>query len=180
VAGFGQSWPNLPRYPCRRSPARSAFTLIEALVATVLVGLGISALMITTQSGTQVCAHTRDLTEAIYLASEVRERTLKLPFKDPITPDNPPGPDEGEDPQVEVDDLDDLMNVTYSPPKDAMGRTIEGMADWSQTIMLTWRDKDNLASTVDPGDSEMVYVQVGIYHKGKKVLSTGWLIVGNE
>jgi len=179
VVGLEQFRLNAPRQR-RKGTVRSAFTLIEALIASVLVGLGIAAMMISTQSGTRVAAHSRELTEAIYIASEIREWTLKLPFKDPVTPDDPPGPDGGEDPQVVVDDLDDLMSVTYCPPRDAMGRTINDMSDWSEMITLTWRDKDNLTSIVNPGDSEMVYVQVDVSHNGKKILSTGWLVVGNE
>ncbi len=49
---------------------------------------------------------------------------------------NPPGPDQS-DPQTFVDDLDDLMDVTYSPPRDAHGLPIADMTSWSQTITLT-------------------------------------------
>ena len=179
MVGSEQFRLNAPRQSRKRTIG-PAFTLIEALIATVLVGLGIAAMMVSTQSGTRVAAHSQELTQAIYIASEIREWTLKLPFKDPQTPTDPPGPDADEDPQIMVDDLDDLMSVTFSPPRDAMGRTIDDMSDWSETITLTWRDKDNLTSIVNPGESEMVFVQVVVSHNGKKVLSTGWLIAGSE
>lgn len=163
----------LPRGP------RSArgLTLIEVIVATAVVGIGISALMVATKSGTEVNMAGREITQAAFLAQELREATLRLPFsdQDPGDRDNPPGPD-GSDPQVFVDDLDDLMGVTYSPPRDASGETITDMDGWAQTIDLSWRDPDNLAVSVALGSSNMIYVDVTISHSGRTVLSTGWLV----
>ena len=153
------------------------FTLTEVMVATAVVGIGISALMVATKSGTEVNMAGREITQATFLAQELREWTLRLPFsdQDPGDEDNPPGPD-GSDPQVFVDDLDDLMGVTYSPPRDASGEAISDMDGWAQTIDLSWRDRDDLATSVAPGASNMIYVDVTISHSGRTVLSTGWLV----
>ena len=159
---------------------RSAFTLIEALIATMLVGLGIAAMMVSTQSGTRVAAHSQELTQAIYIASEIREWTLKLPFADPETPDNPPGPDGAEDPQTFVDDIDDLASVTFSPPRDGTGQAISDMTGWSQQITLTWRNPTNISQTVTDGASEIIYVEVVVSYGGQSVLTTGWLVTKRE
>ena len=164
---------SLPRGP---GGARG-FTLAEVIVATAVVGIGISALMVATKSGTEVNMAGREITQATFLAQELREWTLRLPFSDQDVgdQDNPPGPD-GSDPQVFVDDLDDLMGVTYSPPRDASGEAISDMDGWAQTIDLSWRDRNDLATSVAPGSSNMIYVDVTISHSGRTVLSTGWLV----
>ena len=165
----------------RRSHAgRSGFTLIEALIASVIVGVGVSAMMVATKSGTQVNAGAREFTHAINLAQEIREWTLKLPFLDPETPGNPPGPDGSENPQSFVDDLDDLAGVTYSPPRNGTGQAITDMSGWSQKITLTWRNPDNLSATVANGASEMIYVEVLVSHGSQPVLTTGWLVTRRQ
>ena len=164
----------------RSYSGRGGFTLIEALIATIIVGLGITALLMASKSGTQVNASARGITHAINLGQEVREWTLKLPFQDPETPENPPGPDEAEDPQTFVDDLDDLASVTYSPPRNASGQAIADMSDWSQQITLSWRNPDNLSETVADGASEMIYVEVVVSHGEQSVLTTGWLVTKRE
>ena len=153
------------------------FSLAEVVVATAVVGIGVSAMMVATKSGTQVNMAGREITQATFLAQEMRELTLRLPFsdQDPGDMDNPPGPD-GSDPQVFVDDLDDLMDVTFSPPRDAATEPIPDMDDWAQTIKLTWRDRDNLTATLAPGTGNMIYVDVTISHQGRTVLSTGRLV----
>ena len=169
--------PCMQRSRTRRGWGPGGFSLIEVMVAVVLVGIGVASVMVAMQSGTQVNAAGRDITQAIYLAQEVREWTLKLPFSDtdPGDADNPPGPD-GSDPQTFVDDLDDLMNVTYSPPRDASSNAMGELGDWSQHIALSWRDPDDLVTEVAAGSSDCIYVTVTIGRGGRDVLSTGWLV----
>ena len=161
---------------CEYPAANKGFTLIEALIASALVGIGIVALLVATKSGTQVNMAGRNITQATYLSQEIRERTLKLPFSDPDAGDagNPPGPDES-DPQ-DIDDLDDLLDVTYSPPRDASGQVISDADGWSQHISLEWKDPDSLGTTVTVGSSDVIRVVITIARDGHDVLSTGWLV----
>ena len=162
----------------RRTGRRGrGFTLIEALVTTGILGVGVSALMVAVGSGTRVNGAGRELTEASFLAQEVREWTLKLPFSDvdPGDEDNPPGPD-GTDPQHFVDDLDDLLDTAYTPPRDGQGAPISDMIGWTQSVSLTWRDPTDLATTVADGASDVVLVEVEILRDSRSILSTGWLV----
>ncbi|MCJ7544020.1 MAG: prepilin-type N-terminal cleavage/methylation domain-containing protein [Phycisphaerae bacterium] len=157
--------------------ARDGFTLIEVAVATAIVGIGITALMACLVAGTRTNRAGQQLAQAVFLVQEIREWSLKLPFSDTDPDDigNPPGSD-GWDPQVWVDDLDDLMNVTYSPPRNACGLAITGLRGWSQTITLTWRNPAQLTAVVTPGTSDMIHVQVKVAYQGRTVRSAGWLV----
>jgi len=157
------------------------FTIIETAMATAVVGIGIVAMVHAMAAGTKVNSQGRDITHAIFLAQEIREWTLQLPFSDldPGDADNPPGPD-GSDPQLFVDDLDDLMGVTYIPPRDGQEQIIDGMANWSQTIELEWRDPNSLTTAVPKGSTDVISVSVTIRHDGQKVLSTSWLVTRRD
>ena len=169
-----------------KSGDRCGFTLVETAVAIVIVGLGIGAILISAASGSRANDHGRKLTQATFLAQEVREWTLRLPFSDPDAFDanNPPGPD-GSDPQNLVDDLDDLLGndltgITYDPPRSGLGSAIADMVGWSQYIDLTWRSPDDLDSIVSDGTSDIVYVEVTISWKGEEMVKTGWLVTRKE
>lgn len=156
---------------------RGGFTLIEVAVATAIIGIGVTALLSTVAAGTRANGAGRTLTQATFIAQELREWTLRLPFKDPDPADatKPPGND-GSDPQTFVDDLDDLMNVTYSPPRDGRGQPMTDLVGWEQRITLTWRNPSNIAQTVANGGSDLIYVHVAVRYRNQEVLTTGWLV----
>ena len=164
----------------RGSKGRGAFSLVEVALATVIVGIGIVAVIASLQAGSRVNGAGRDLTQAVFLAQEIREWTVRLPFRDPDPGDanNPPGPD-GISPQTFVDDLDDLYDpagLVYCPPRDGLGLPISGMTGWSQVLMLSWRDPNGLTATVSPGASTIINVKVSVRFRGKEVLATSWLV----
>jgi prepilin-type N-terminal cleavage/methylation domain-containing protein len=160
---------------------RQGFTLVEALCSTVIVGLAAAAILVGTASSSRTNGAGQQLTEAVFIAQEFREWTLGLPFHDPDPGDagNPPGPD-GSDPHAFVDDLDDLMDVTYSPPRDGQGNAMSGMTGWSEQITLTWRDPADLSSVVSDGSSDVIYVAVNVLFDAKPVYQAGWLVTNCE
>ncbi|MFA6133129.1 MAG: prepilin-type N-terminal cleavage/methylation domain-containing protein [Phycisphaerae bacterium] len=160
------------------------FSLVEVAVATAIIGIAVTALMASLAAGTRSNRASQQLTQAVFLAQELREWTSTLPFKDPDPADanNPPGPD-GTSPQSFVDDLDDLTGVTYSPPVDctsAPAQRLNGLRGWSETFTLTWRDPNNLTHAVSNGGSEIINVQVDIKYQNRIVLTSGWIVAKKE
>lgn len=64
--------------------ARSAFTLIETALATVIIGVGVLALVEAQTSFMRSNAWSTQAATATYLANEIRELTHKLPKTDPV------------------------------------------------------------------------------------------------
>ena len=157
--------------------AGKGLSLIEVAVATAIIGIGVAALLVAVAAGTRTNHAGKKLTQAVFLAQEIREWTVRLPFCDPEYPSNPVGPDAGES---EADDLDDLMGAAYSPPRDGQGSPIADMTGWSETITLTWRNPDHLTAVVPDGTSDVVHVEVNISYQGTEVLNTGWIVIRKE
>jgi len=143
------------------TPGRGGFTLIEVAVATILVGLALTAMMISVGSNTRVNDAGTKLTQAAFLAQEIHEWTLTLPFNDLAQLKNDPP-------------------LTYCPPRDGQGYAIAALPAWSQTITLTWRDPNNPGLTVTPGPTDIIYVNVDvavvITHQTTLIVSSGWLV----
>jgi prepilin-type N-terminal cleavage/methylation domain-containing protein len=163
--------------------ARPGFTLIESAVAVVIVGVGIVAMLGAMASGSRVNAQARETTQAIFLAQEIREWTLRLPYRDPNDPNQHSYPytsthEAGEDPNVFVNDLKDLNGVTYSPPRDGEGQAITGLAGWKQAITMQWRDPAWLTNAAPggPGSSPTLCVTVVISHNNQPVYTASWIV----
>ncbi len=157
--------------------ANKGFSLIEVAVAIVITGVGVTSLMAATRAFSRANDGGNKLSQAVFLAQEVREWTVRLPFSDPDELDAgyPPGADPY-DFQGVVDDLDDLMGATFAPPRGGQGSPMGDMAGWSQAITLTWVNPETLAAVL-PGQTDAVRVEVSIGFKGANLFDAAWLVM---
>lgn len=143
----------------RRRPVRRGFTLMETALATVIIGVGVLALIEAQQAFMRANEWSTQAATATYLANEIREMTRRLPRHDPVTGlsliDGPGGsvlhgwgPEPGEVTVQDFDDIDDFDGIVFSwdgtmdiadgdlpGPIDAFGNVIpEILADG--TVML--------------------------------------------
>jgi prepilin-type N-terminal cleavage/methylation domain-containing protein len=155
---------------------RSGFTLIEALVATVLIGVSIAALIASNVSHTQANAHGMYTSTAEFLIEEIRAMTMPLDFVEPDEIPDTFGPDNGEVDVGDYDDLDDFDGVTFSPPVDVSGNALNDFSEYSQVVTVKSVNPADFTSAVDDFDSSIVRMSVSIVMNGKEVGSTSWLI----
>ena len=135
------------------------FSLIEVAVATVIIGLGVTALLLSVGAGTRVNDNARELTQAAFLAGEVREWASNQTFANLSALASP---------------------TTFSPPQDGGGNTITDMAGWSQVISITWRDGVNLNNNVAVGSSKFINMQVQVFRGSQLMLATTALVVNRS
>jgi hypothetical protein len=117
-----------PTKPTRstRATAPGGFTLIEASLATVIIGIGVLA-MVDAQSSFIVSNQwSSHAASATFLANEIREMTRALPKHDPVVglflePDGDGGqtlrgwgPDTGESTLADFDDIDDFDGIVFT------------------------------------------------------------------
>jgi len=143
------------RYP-RKRPTRG-FTLVEAAVTIVVVGVGMVAMMEFVAGGTAVNRQAADLTTAVQLAREVRELSAAEPFAD----------------------LPALDGVEYDPPVDAAGGQIESLPGWSQQVAVAAVDPAEVRSA--PPDLAAVVarrVTVVVSRGDEQVHTATWLRFG--
>jgi prepilin-type N-terminal cleavage/methylation domain-containing protein len=111
-----------PRVRGRRT-ARRGFTLIETALTTVIIGVGVLALIEAQQAFMRSNSWSTHAATATYLANEIREMTRQLPRHDPVTGlyidgNNVLrgwGPEPGETEVSDLDDIDDFDGLTFSP-----------------------------------------------------------------
>lgn len=118
-----------------------AFTLLETALATVIIGVGVLALIEAHASFTRHNRYSSSAMTGAYLANEIRERMRGLPRHDPVNGlridrgTNPPtvrgwGRETGETSVFRFNDVDDFDGVTFGNggqfpgPIDCTGQTI--------------------------------------------------------
>src|SRR3954447_11235331 len=101
-----------------RSHRRRGFTLIEAAMTTVIVGVGFVATLTLINAGTVNNVKGSERTTAVNLARNIRELTLQKTFTQLLTYNNKSYPKAVDSREVPLAELDDwAQTVTVQPVK---------------------------------------------------------------
>jgi len=131
---------------------RRGFTLIEASLTTVIIGVGVVAMMQLLAAGTVNNIQSFETTTGVNVAKAIREITVQKTLAQVIA-----------------------MNNTYhEPPWDSRSQDINDLPHWRQTITVQPVSKDKLTiNIVDPNPSA-VRVTVTVSHNGNQVCNMSW------
>jgi prepilin-type N-terminal cleavage/methylation domain-containing protein len=154
---------------------RKGFSLFEVLVAVVLVGLSITALVMAGNSFTMANGAGADLSTAEFLIEQIRELTMLLPVSDPGSVQwTNFGPEEST--LSGYDDVDDFNDVTFSPPIDAGRVTLSGFTGFSQRVTVQKVDRSDFDTVVAKTDTtDFVRVTVDVLRNGSVISSASWI-----
>jgi len=134
----------------------SGFSLIEVLIAVVLVGLAITALLLASSSFTIANGAGTDLSTAEFLVEQIRELTAMLPY----------------------DDLDDFVGAdgveSFWPPIGADKNPLDGFAAFTQNVAIENVNPTNFEQVVGY-DSNFVRVTVEVFLNAKEISSSSWI-----
>jgi type II secretory pathway pseudopilin PulG len=116
---------------------RGAFSLIEVVAATFIVGLMSVAALNTLGAATRSSDSIGNRAVAMGLADELLSEILQAPYEDPNqTPVFGLEGGEPSSPRSAFDDLDDYDGWNQSPPKYRDGTTMPDRVDWRHRVYV--------------------------------------------
>jgi prepilin-type N-terminal cleavage/methylation domain-containing protein len=156
------------------------FSLIEVLIATVLVGMAIAALVAANGSFSMANVAGADLSTAEFLVEQIRELTTMLPVVDPdVTTWTALGPEGAEstlNAYDDVDDWDDFDSTSLGGPINAQRATLTALAAFNQQITVQKLNPSNFDEVWgDATGSDFVRVTVTIVQNGRPISSASWI-----
>ncbi|GAG20974.1 unnamed protein product [marine sediment metagenome] len=151
----------------------SGFSLVEVLIAIVLVGLAIVSLIAANSSFTRANAAGRDLSTAEFLIEQIRELTTLLPVIDPNTGTDLFGPEEAG--LATYDDLDDFDGTIFSPPISSDRDVLSNFAAFGQQITVENVSAANFEAVVIDHSSSFVRITVKVFLNSREISSTSWI-----
>jgi len=159
----------------RVSRRDNGFSFVEILISIILVGLSITALVFASNSFTMANGAGADLSTAEFLVEQIRELTALLPVVEPDAPTTVFGPDPGESTIAAYDDLDDLDNLTCSPPIDAGRNALTELAGFSQVVKVENVSQADFNAVVTDHGSDFVRITVTVSLGGRPISSASWI-----
>ena len=158
----------------RNTKYKSGFTLIEVLIAVLLVGLAIASLVAANGAFTKANGAGTDLSTAEFIIGQIRELTMLLPVIDPETELSTFGPESGET-LAGYDDLDDFNGATFSPPIDVDRNILSNFTAFHQLVTVENVSASNFEDVVANHSSSFVRVTVTVYLNSREISSASWL-----
>jgi len=152
---------------------KKAFTLIEVLIAAVLVGLAIASLLVANSSLTRLNGTGTNLSTAEFLIEQIKELTATLPVVDPESGTDLFGKEETM--LAEYDDLDDFDGCTFSPPIDADRHVLSNFVGFSQSITVRNVNAANFEQVVPNHSSNFVRITVTVFLNSQKLIQNSWI-----
>lgn len=172
-----------------QSVSTKGFSLIEVLIATVLVGMAIAALVAANGSFSMANVAGADLSTAEFLVEQIRELTTMLPVVDPAVSPGAAvtvlGLEAGESfddlvnhPLDDVDDFDGFNSASLGAPISAQGTTLTNLSAFSQQVTVQKLNPSNFdevwADDHNPS-SNFVRITVSILENGRPISSASWI-----
>lgn len=156
-----------------RSDKGGGFTLLEVLIAVVLIGLAIVSLLASSSAYSQANGEAANLSTAEFLIEEIRELTTGLPVVDPESSTSVFGPEESI--LTDYDDVDDFDSAVFSPPINAERSLLNNLSAFSQQITVENVSASNFEQVVSDHSSSFIRINVNIELNGTPVSSVNWL-----
>jgi len=142
-------------YDIRHTTYEAGFSLIEVLIAIVLVGLAIASLVTANSAFTKANGAGAELSTAEFLIEQVRERTALVDYAD----------------------LYAFDDKSFSPPQNANGDVLNDLAAFSQQITVenvSDSDFEQVVPDYDP-NSHFVRITVKVFLNSREISSVRWL-----
>jgi prepilin-type N-terminal cleavage/methylation domain-containing protein len=159
-----------------QSSMHRGFSLIEVLIATILIGVAIAALLGANGSFSMANNAGADLSTAEFLVEQIRELTTMLPVADPdVGTWTTLGPESGETLDT-YDDVDDFKNATFCPPIDPNRAVLHEFPEFAQKVAVAKVDCRDFSRVVPDNDpNDFVRITVDVLKSGRPVTSASWI-----
>ena len=132
---------------------KSGFTLIEILIAIVLIGFAIASLLAANISFTNANGAGADLSTAEFLIEQAKGLTILTDY----------------------DNLHNFDDANFSPPKGADGEVLNDFAAFSQVIAVENVSDTDFENVVADHSSHFVRITVRVLLNSQEISSTNWI-----
>jgi prepilin-type N-terminal cleavage/methylation domain-containing protein len=180
-----------------RACRNRGFTLIEAMTAMAIIGVGVLSMMQLFTACTLQNRMAANMTTAMLLAQNVQETMAGLAFTDPAFGKTYFGPEPGQT-IASYDDIDDFDTKSspanlYNPPIDSTRARVTALSDYAQDVSVWPIYPNKLGGNTNPASPDLAQtaytgaarVTVRILHRRRpadpwtEVYRTSWIRVAD-
>ncbi len=156
----------------RRFRSAAGFTMVEVVLATLLVSLTLVAAL--NAVGAARAAETRiaEHGKALHAAHQLMAEILQQEYADPLYGPGSVGVGSDEDTgnRSLFDDVDDYDNWTATPPQQRDGTPVPGLEGYAESVQVKWVQAADRVSTSN-GETGVKRIVVSVTHSERLVVT---------
>lgn len=164
---------------------REGFTLVEAVISTVIVSVMLVAALSTVGASRLIQQKVSLSSRGRLLAESLLAEIVQQAYEDP-TEMVVFGPESGENTTTrsDFDDVDDYHSWSQSPPKNKSGSVIPESEGWTRTVAVDWVDATD-PTVVETSETNVKRVTVNVLHEGRQMATfvrvmSGWQLIASS
>jgi len=156
--------------PAASFPNRGGYTLVEAVVSSVIVGTMMVAALGTVGASRVGQYKTSQGSRGQLLAQSMMAEILSQSYREPVDVPvfGPELPAEQGNGRASYDDVDDYHGWSASPPQNKDGSEIPGLDGWRRTVTVEWVNPFDLEE-VESFETSIKRITVTVSHNGMEV-----------
>lgn len=150
-----------------------AFTMVEATIGTVLVGVLMVAGLNTLSGARMAQQITADRARGQILAEQLMCEILQQAYEDTAAGPGSFGPNAGAlalGNRTLFRDVDDYAGFSETPPRNREGTALEGFNGWTRQVSVVWVSATNPGATSGT-ESGVKRITISVYRGGRQVAS---------
>ena len=141
---------------CKNLDNRGGFTLTEVMIASVVIGIGVSAALFGMSSSLDSSGKSQDMLTAMSLAENLFQLAQGLEINDPDGGEGF-GPDQGESSIDDYDDVDDLDGWSSATP------------ELPEEVDVFCLDLESMERLETPENTGLIEMEVNVFRGVKRV-----------
>ncbi|QDS98342.1 type II secretion system protein [Adhaeretor mobilis] len=128
-----------------RHPQRRAFTMVETVICSLLVGVVITGALASLGASVRTQVEMTSLIDGPLLVDQLLAEIMALPYNDPENNGNSLGTNAGENEtdRTTFDDVDDYDGWSASPAQNHDGTAMVTYSGWSRSVDVAWAARTN-------------------------------------
>lgn len=164
----------------RNSPsARRAFSLLEVVISTFLVGMVVVASMRALGATVRSTQLTNDRGRAVLLADAMISEIQRANYNDRVNSVFGRETDETASDRSQHDDVDDYDGWSATPPEFSTGNAFDGLAGWQRSVVVEHVDSDDLSTVLaDSVDDGVKRIRVTVQRNGDLLAELTAIVTG--
>lgn len=152
--------------------SRPGLSLVEAVIAMLILGLAISAALRAVTGARKTDTRLEDFARGKLLGEDLMAEILQKEYRDPVAPVPAFGPESGETSRAQYNDVDDYNGLVESPPRNTDGTSMNEFNNWKRSVKVEFVNATSLTGAASATETSAKRITITVADPAGRTVAT--------